>query len=178
MATALDLALALQPVSRCRHAPAIVGETAPAAPSPATWAVIDRLHLQATTAGQVNPTRQNSEHACDFTSQTLGHRHWWDQCLPITAVREIFGMPKPQPYPVLLKSNCAPPRLLSTSADSVCIMVSLKQHAACKNRAAGLDVSATIHQHLAITQQVLASVTREGTTPKQDFSKRTLRMPI
>lgn len=124
--------------------------------SPATWAVIDRLRLQATTAGQVNPTRQNSEHACDFTSQTLGqtrHRHWWGQCLPITAVREIFGMPKPQPYPVHLKSNCAPPRLLSTSADSVC-MVSLKQHAACKNRAAGLDVSATVHHHWAIAQQV------------------------
>lgn len=55
----------------------------------ATLVVTDRLHLQTTTAGQSSPTRQTSEYACNFTSQTLGMRGMY---LPITAVRESHSV--------------------------------------------------------------------------------------
>jgi hypothetical protein len=80
---------------------------------PATLAGIDRLHLrlQTTTAGQMNPTRQTSEHACDFASQICGqtrHRPRRGRFLPNhSRLSNMFRYAEATPHPVLLKSNSA-----------------------------------------------------------------------
>lgn len=80
---------------------------------PATLAGINRLHLrlQTTTAGQMNPTRQTSEHACDFVSQICGqtrHRPRRGRSLPNhSKPSNMSRYAEATPHPVLLKSNVA-----------------------------------------------------------------------